>query len=256
MHFAQVLFAVLLAAVAAKSQTHQAAENTPYYPFYQRAVPEPRWNLVFSESTSYIATTTSTVSTTCTVYTSSTCASGRRRRFIEWSDDEQVAPSAVEKYVTLLNLINLIIEMFCFLFVCFRVETTAVADIESVRNAREADPQFYVASPYAGPYYHQPFYGVPSTLDSSFPSFPYYGYPYGPYPHPQHGKFFSLSLPTITITLPIVKTSTVRLASCTFIFFYFYSRISFAGFYDNHHLFHSELQCDWNYCPMPIIWLK
>ena len=72
---------------------HQQQPQLPYYN-------DPRWLLTaLRTTTTTTTTTTSTSTTTCTVSTSSTCA-GRRRRWIEWPEDEEtIAPSAVAKFV-------------------------------------------------------------------------------------------------------------------------------------------------------------
>lgn len=88
------------------------------------------------------------------------------------------------------------------------MEITPVADIESVREARKAEPQYFAAAPY----YQYPAYGVQPTFDPAYHHYQGY-YPYQQYQAADYNRFFFPSLfSTITITLPGgVTTTTVRI---------------------------------------------
>lgn len=164
------LVVALVATSQPEDESHQLPKRSPFYPissyFRDLSAPghrrDPR--LIFwtwTVSTSFTTTTTTTSTTTCTLSTSSTCT-GRRRRWIEYPEDEEpIAPSAVAK-----------------------VEATPVAEMGPTRETREADPQYYGSYPYYFPqsgFYQQqqqPNYGIHSTFDGpysyNYPGLSYY----------------------------------------------------------------------------------
>lgn len=191
MRFALVTILSFVVLAVTKSQDLPLEGSSPYYPLYQQSFPQRNLiNLVVSFTTKYSSTTTATSVTTCTVSVATAC-SGRRRRGIQWAEiEESIAPSAVSP-----------------------VEATPVAELESTRTSREANPQFY--GPHSYPAFFQPQqqYPLHPSIDGPY-FYNYPGYqsyyqsgPYGPNPGHNGQKWIfngfnlpSLNIPGITFT--------------------------------------------------------
>lgn len=206
MKFTLAVLSVVILSVATQQVEEEGKEfkQLPIAPNYhpvvfrypQQQLPyynDPRWLWSSLRRTSTVTTTTtSTSTTTCTVSTSVAC-SGRRRRWVEWPEDEEtIAPSAVEK-----------------------IETTPEADMTSVRQSREADPQYLVAAAPYPPAFQQFGYALQPTFDGQYqytnPEVPYYyfgGYPYGAQQIPDFARWGWSTTTTTTVTT--TSTTTVR----------------------------------------------